>query len=72
MFSKAGGHYLGRILGGLDVNSHNFEALPPHFIEGMETGDDVKQALQLSCFRNILDIDEKTNETNMTSILLRP
>lgn len=52
-WSALGDCYLGRCLSGLDPDSEDFAALPPHFKEGMENKY-IKEAMEL-CFGTILE-----------------
>ena len=58
---EIGDQYLGRVMAGLDPNSPDFGALPPHFIRGFEDPF-VKEAFDLSfsnCKRIMGEVDMK-------------
>ena len=67
-FAHAGDEYLGRLLAGLDANSHLFAALPPHFIAGLDNKY-VKEGLE-SCFKNII-LNWDASYPNIKGFLLR-
>ena len=50
-FAEKGDHVIGRILGGLDPDSADFDVLPPHWT--VPDDEHIKEAMEL-CFGNIL------------------
>ena len=67
-FAHAGDQYLGRILAGLDPNTPQFAAIPPHFIEGIEN-EYINEAMNL-CFGFIMDRNQD-RLPNIIGILMR-
>ena len=45
-FAEPGDHYLGRLLADLDTNFSTFTAIPPHFVEGMDS-EYINEAMNL-------------------------
>lgn len=68
-WAEAGDQYCGRILAGLDPMSHHFEAIPPHFVEGIDDAD-VKMGVEMN-FKNIYRNAKNDASSNMTAILVR-
>ncbi len=68
-WAEAGDQYCGRILAGLDPQSTDFAALPPHFIAGIED-EHINKAMELN-FKNTYKMAKSDNASNMIAILLR-
>ena len=66
-FAEKGDHVIGRILGGLDPDSADFDVLPPHWT--VPDDKHIKEAMEL-CFGNILSMLED-EDTFMPAILSR-
>lgn len=66
-FAEKGDHVIGRILGGLDPDSADFDVLHPHWT--VPDDEHIKEAIEL-CFRNILSMLED-EDTFMPAILSR-
>jgi len=67
-FAHAGDEYLGRLLVGLDANSHLIAALTPHFIEGFKIKF-IKEGLE-RCFKYII-LNWDASYPNIKGFLLR-
>jgi hypothetical protein len=70
LFAEAGDQYCGRILAGLDSMSTTFDALPPHFVVGMED-ERIVSALKKN-FHYIYKMGDENEEfANVKNLLLR-
>ena len=63
-FCQIGDQYLGRVMSCLDPNSTNFDALPPHFTQGLENPT-ISKAFDL-CFKNIIRAINENDMNNFT------
>lgn len=68
-WAESGDQYCGRILAGLDPMSHEFEALPPHFVVDIKDPD-VELAMTMN-FKNIYKNAKSDKSSNVIAILLR-
>lgn len=70
LFAEAGDQYCGRILAGFDSLSTDFDALPPHFVCGLENSI-IVNALKRN-FHYIYKLADENDEfANIKSLLLR-
>ena len=68
-FAEPGDHYLGRVLVGLDVNSPNFAALPPHFITDDPMSNEAIREAMSSMYAVVLQKHARTNSDPMALLL---
>ena len=67
-FCQIGDQYLGRVMSCLDPNSTNFDALPPHFTQGLENTT-ISKAFDL-CFKNVIRAINENDMNSFTGFLL--